>query len=77
MLTSAGQKMKDGKNWVRIYFERGFWKKTGGKNTVGRVVEAGKGRVGGTGVFSATRRSGERSGVGGMVLLTTDKLRLI
>ena len=67
MLTSADQKMKDGKNRVRIYFERGFWKKTGGKNTVGRVVEAGKGQVGGTGVFSATRRSGEQSRVGGMV----------
>ena len=40
----------------------------------GEAVETEKVRVVGTGVLSETGQSGERSGVGGLVLLTTDKL---
>ena len=42
----------------------------------GEAVETEKVRVVGTGVLSETGQSGERSGVGGLVLLTTDKLRV-
>ena len=43
----------------------------------GETVETEKVRAVGTGVLSETGQSGEQSWAGGMVLLTTDKLRFL